>query len=144
MQNALWQQSPDQASGRSRKTMPPRRRGGVIAALRSLLRRSGGRATSAWPVLHGFYAGQSLALPPGDIFAQEGVQLHSSPDLGDRVVALCEEAWIAGRYQQECWYALWCPYAGRWEMLRFELDRPRLPAARQLARRALRARQSRP
>jgi len=144
MQNAVQQQNLDPVSGKSQTAMPPSRRGGVIAALRSLLPRSGRHTGSAWPVLDGFYAGQSLALPPGEIFAQEGVQLHSSPDLGDRVVALCEEAWIAGRYQQECWYALWCPYAGRWETLRFELAPPRLPATRQLARRALRARRSGP
>ena len=143
MQNALRQQRQDRVSGKLQATAPPRR-GGVFAALMSLLKRSGGHAGSAWPVLDGFYAGQSLALPPGDVIAQEGVQLHSSPDLGDRVVALCEEAWIAGRHRQECWYALWCPYAGRWEMLRFELAQPRLPAVRQRARRALRVRRSGP
>lgn len=102
--------------------------GGMMAELTALLWRRGG--SSGWPALDGFSSGPTLALPAGEVFAQEGVQLLTNTKLGDRVEPSCEEAWIAGRDGQECWYAVWCPYADRWEILRFELAQPARAAAR--------------
>jgi hypothetical protein len=103
-----------------------RRIGGLVTALNTLLR---GEAT-AWPALDGFCRGPALTLPAGEVFAQEGVELQSAAEAGARVMPSCEEAWIAGRDGQECWYALWCPYADRWEILRFELGQPARDARR--------------
>jgi hypothetical protein len=97
-----------------------RRIGGLVTALNTLLRGE----TTAWPALEGFCRGRTLTLPAGEVFAQEGVELLSAATAGARVIPSCEEAWIAGRNGQECWYALWCPYADRWEILRFESSQP--------------------
>jgi hypothetical protein len=107
--------------------------GGVMAGLAGLLRRRGGE--SAWPALDGFSGGRTLTLPAGEVFALEGVRLLSPAKRGNRVEPSCEEAWIAGRDGEECWYAVWCPYADRWEILRFE----QAQQARREPARALRA-----
>lgn len=109
---------------------------GVMASLAGLLWRRGGE--TAWPALDGFSSGRTLSLPAGEVFALEGVRLLPPARLGNRVEPSCEEAWIAGRDGEECWYAVWCPYADRWEILRFEQAQParREPARTQRAGRA--------
>ena len=117
MQYARQYQGPDLSGG-------ARSGGRLFTVLSTLLRRG---ETAPWPALDGFCNGRELSLPAGEVFAQEGVELLSGASAGARATPSCEEAWIAGRDGQDCWYALWCPYAERWEILRCELGPPGSP-----------------
>lgn len=103
----------------------------MMKLMSALTERLSGRGTS-WPVLNGFSEGRSLRLPPGELIADEGVLLHDAGS-GRYAQPSCDEAWIALRLEEQLgWYAVWCPYATRWEVLSFELEKSAVPYARRI------------
>jgi hypothetical protein len=92
----------------------------MMMSLISLLQRPRPQA-AGWPLLDGFSEGAALRLPPGELIAEDGVlRLEGA---AEQVMAKHDEAWIALKLDAGTgWYAIWCPYDQRWEVLSFDLE----------------------
>lgn len=69
----------------------------------------------------GFCKGASLALPPGEVLAEDGVQHISGAGVDRTVVPLFDEAYVIVQLRDSRrWYATWLPYVRQWETQRID------------------------